>query len=725
MISAEKHRSIEIDVTANLLQAQKESHDLQLAAYVFGDARLLGMAELDARGKARIALQAPARVGDVRVLVGPRLAKGEKPGVSELVRRGAQEQHVQIGLQKPRDVEFTIPPILWKCWLRSAHFVKGTLLKRSTIGDSEIDLPVCDARVEIYEVDPLPLLIPRLPDAVLDRLRDLLVSPATDPALALGPAVALDAVSGDRLAAHAAAQEPARAPAALRRAAVSGSKVELRQALVEHTTAVRPLLWRYFPRLMTMQRVATATTDRCGHFQALFFQGCFTHDKPDLYFKATQKISATDEITIYEPRPVAAHTWWDHASGAEVTLYTAHPQAYTCAPCEPPPGPDTGRWVAFLAIGNTPLSRIHGTSKELADATPPAERAARLGLTGNGRPWGGLLRPRLEFSGALEAAGVTYYRVSWRRAGTGNFQPLQGGVQRYYRHEVGAPGDTFPAWSPVTLGPSTVNGETGLMKIPYASLLPAGASWEPPPGGNELVEHLSSAKFPTHELAPGLSFQASGAPAADTVDRSGLYELEVALFDQTGQRVDASELGIEFVVPTAPDPGGTIHTVNADDPALDLVHDGSMIITLRVDNNHCFADIAAPRAGTAVADACCGVLQAGAGASVTLGYTARHPHGFARYDFSVVRGVRPVVTRPYVPVDDPGTPASEDPNQVPLEVSVHALMTANPAPGCDPDGCTVAGFSENLHVYSLATDGWGSLSYLGASKVRAFVLSRA
>lgn len=39
-------------------------------------------------------------------------------------------------------------------------------------------------------------------------------------------------------------------------------------------------------------------------------------------------------------------------------------------------------------------------------------------------------------------------------------------------------------------------------------------------------------------------------------------------------------------------------------------------------------------------------------------------------------------------------------------------------------GCTVAGFSENLHVYSLATDGWGSLPHLGASKVRAFVLSR-
>jgi hypothetical protein len=226
-------------------------------------------------------------------------------------------------------------------------------------------------------------------------------------------------------------------------------------------------------------------------------------------------------------------------------------------------------------------------------------------------------------------------------------------------------------------------------------------------------------------LAPGLSLQSNGAPVPGTSDQSGLYELAVELFTQDGALVDVDALGIAFAVPDVPDLGGVITTVNADDPALDLVQGGRMIITLRVDNNGCFADIAAPRIGAHEADPCCGVLDAGAGGNVTLGYTAHHPHGFARYRFLVVRGVRTVVDTAYVPVDDPGTPANEDPIGAPVVRSVDFLMTSNPAPGCDPDGCTVAGFSENLHVSSLATDGWSSLSYLGASKVRAFVLSKA
>jgi hypothetical protein len=39
------------------------------------------------------------------------------------------------------------------------------------------------------------------------------------------------------------------------------------------------------------------------------------------------------------------------------------------------------------------------------------------------------------------------------------------------------------------------------------------------------------------------------------------------------------------------------------------------------------------------------------------------------------------------------------------------------------DGCPVAGFSENLHVYALATDGLSRLSGYDDGKVRAFVLA--
>lgn len=50
-----------------------------------------------------------------------------------------------------------------------------------------------------------------------------------------------------------------------------------------------------------------------------------------------------------------------------------------------------------------------------------------------------MLRPRLEFSNDLEAAGVRYYRLSWRKGSSGSFLPLTGQVHHYYRHDVVSP----------------------------------------------------------------------------------------------------------------------------------------------------------------------------------------------------------------------------------------------------------------------------------------------
>jgi hypothetical protein len=95
--------------------------------------------------------------------------------------------------------------------------------------------------------------------------------------------------------------------------------------------------------------------------------------------------------------------------------------------------------VLVWAIGNHPLSRIHGTSDQLQ----PTTDTTNLGLahtnltTAEGAsvdvPWGGLLRPRLEFDNRLRAnLGVKYYRVSWRKDTSGAFQPLTGEVHRHF-----------------------------------------------------------------------------------------------------------------------------------------------------------------------------------------------------------------------------------------------------------------------------------------------------
>lgn len=774
--------SLIIQVQAQLLDAARSEQKIEAVAYAFSsEARFLGQAPLSDKGEAKLTLQTNVPAGSVRVLVGPKLAdKGSDkaadkasdkaleraPDFAELMRRGALEQHFNYNPRlREFKAEFIVYEPIWLCWLRSAVFVQGKLLKKVEIGGEVVEFPVCNATVEIYEVDPLFILIPRLPLPVLDRLRDIIAHaripeppprleapvlgriprPGPDPLPLSMTGAQLRRLNTTTLAAHsheltndsAATLTKLSESTELRYIAQTGSQLQFQQALVQNPMLIRPLLCWLVPHLVTMQHVGTATTDSCGHFRTLFFQGCHNHDKPDLYFKATQMIFWPVHATIYAPKPVACHTWWNYVSGTEVTLYTSSPFARTCAPCPPVVGPSgQARWVAFLAIGGIPLSQIYGTSKALKDSTPPAELVAKRGLTADGRPWGGMLRPRLLFANELEALGVRHYQISWRRGFSGVFQPLQDGIQHYYRHDVNTPSGPMPAWTPYTLGPKPVPVGDGtevpdLTEVPYASVAPEGV-WDTPPSAGEIVEHLSSAKFPTHQFAQGLRFNGDGTPVGGTVDESGQYQLKVDLFNATGQPIDINALGIKFVVPDVPDLTGTIYTTDAE--PLGLVVGNSMIITLHVDNNRCFAQLPAPSIGSTFADECCGVLQSlDANDSVSMPYQAYHPHGFANYSLRVVRGVRTVIDRSHDPldatkplrVDDPGTLANEDPTGgSPYVMSVNDLMTTNLPVGCNPAGCLVAGFSENLYVDSTATDGWsGELGY-DASAVRAFVLSK-
>jgi hypothetical protein len=140
-----------------------------------------------------------------------------------------------------------------------------------------------------------------------------------------------------------------------------------------------------------------------------------------------------------------------------------------------------------------------------------------------------------------------------------------------------------------------------------------------------------------------------------------------------------------------------------------------MIINLHVSNNPCFASIDTPTIGAAGADPCCGVLRYTSNSdSVTMGYNALHPNNFATYSFNVVRGINNVVSD--------GNPVAS--SNTPIVRTVDHMMNHNLPTGCAIDGCPTAGFSENLDVDAMATDGWSRLHYLDANAVRAFVLSQ-
>ncbi len=700
-------RSLSLMLSAPLLDSQGSDRRPSTAAYAFSPGgRFLGQGAIDAKGQASFEVSLGDAPTGLRLLVGP--ATDDKlPSLEELLRRGAQERHLRVGLEEARlKVELPIHPDIWRPWLLGLCLVKGTLQKRVLRDGITVDLPVCRATVEIYEVDPIWILIPKLPKDLIDRLRDVLVNPIPmpDPPPEIFPGLgpipfpgprpgpgpdpapfALNLAETHRVDPVAiSALHEASGSTTLRFMALSGSDQAFRQSLIDHADLIRPILCWLHPTLVTTRRIGTAHTDDCGHFRTYIFKGFANPDQPDLYFRATQRLFGFFNVTIYAPTPIACHTWWDYVCGTEVSLYTSHPLAMTCSPCPPVIAGDN--WVLFMAIGNFPLSRIHGTGQALGAST-----STNLGLTDGEAPWGGLLRPRLEFDNSLrDSLGVKYYRLSWKRDAEPDtaYKHLNGAISRHYAHMIGTDLvlDAYP------LGPQTKGSEGNLFEIP-PSIPPLG-QWSIP----DAVEDTTSGKFNT--------VAADGTPILN-----GKVQVRVELFDAAGAPVTIGAKGIRYFVPTSMDLSGTIHTVDAS--TLGLVAGNAMVITLHVNNEACTASIAPPAIGGVIADPCCGVLKYGHGDSVTLAWQASQPHGFATYSFGVVRGVSGVYS----------SSGSVGGGSFSVSRTVDHLLNDNLPSGCAVDGCPVAGFSENLSVYAMATDGWSRQSQYDRSFVRAFVLA--
>jgi hypothetical protein len=561
---------------------------------------------LEAKAETTVRVPLGAEGTNVRLLVGPRL-EAEARSLAELARRGAVERHLRVDLKAQRlALAVQLDKIL--CWLRGLCSVNGTVIKRTTLGGQSIDLPVCNATVEVYEVDPFYVVLPKLPKWVIDRLRDIILhpiplpDPIPDPLPGPfpGPFPPDPGQGPDPFFSHAGAVIPRRfAPelsqqllsplqrqrtgqpfehshkeaavalaaveqaSTLRFAARTASDLEFSQVLLDHAALVRPIFCVLFPQFFTMQLVATAKTDDCGHFHTLFFIGCNNPDTPDLYFKVKQRFLNLFDITIYAPTPVPCYTWWNYQCGSEVTLVTHHPLAQTCSPCAPVVAGNN--WVLFVAIGQTSLNAIYGNSHTLQGST----NATNRGLTKNGAPFGGTLRPQLLFDNALrENLGVKYYRLFWRRVGAPGWIQMLEDVVRHYTYDVGGQ----PVSALYRLGPLSPPDApaANLFEIP-PSLPPQGV-WGPVIVPTDYQNGVFNTTLP----APGITYDADGNEVG--TDQSGKFEIRLELFDTAGNPVNIAGLGIKYFAPEVDNLTGTITTVDA--ATLGLVSGDAMVVTV-------------------------------------------------------------------------------------------------------------------------------------------------
>ena len=718
-----------VKVTTKLLQLKKGDEPPKLIAYAYSQGgRILDQKAIDAKGGSVLNFTIPNVRSRIRIVVGPEIGKidnGIKASLTELIRRGAKERFVCLEHKNCNsELTFEIIPDIWKCWLHSFCLVRGTLVKNVDTGNSVMDLPVCNARVEIYEVDPFFIWISKLSDIDIERMRKYILEPP--PPVKIPPVIQkwqllpLDGpvpipefnsvkpsnnlkknrlsfqknLSRDQSISDESQSTIFQNENILYGKARTASTSEFRNLLIEHSRLARPIYCLLFPNIVTKKLVAISTTDDCGNFQTFFFKGCNNSDLPDLYFRATQRIFIWN-IAIYDPKPIQCHTYWNYKCGKEVKLITKHPLAKTCLPCPPVNAPNN--WVLITAIGNHPLSQIHGTGQSLSGSTDEIN----IGLTDSGAPFGGFLRLRMEFDNSLrEDLNIKYYRVSWWKGEmqdfnplTDEFTPLTMECHRHYTHEI----DDDLVGEVLPLGPKEVNGAAHLFEIPPA--LPPKGQYSYP----NLLEDLTNAKFPSNAFLPGMD-------SDNPNDTSGKIQLKIDLFDEDGNLVDISAQNIKYRVPSSTDLSGTIETEDASIFGLikDENQDGlkSFIMTLHIDNNRCFSEIEDPRINGLLADEC-GVLKynSDSGDSVVMPFTASHPNGFARYNFRVVRGAAPNVA------SKSGLVGTGNSDSVTETIS---NLTGD---------CAVAGFSEILNVDAMATNGWSRLSGYDADKVRAFVLA--
>jgi hypothetical protein len=663
-----------------------------------------------------------------RILFAPPLAKNrtQAPTIAELERLRAYEPVWRFDPKKFEYELLPIPEFNWQWWWLCACRVRGRVVKSVNVHGVIQDMPVCHARVHVCEVDPLLLVIPRLPDDIIDRIRDELLEPRVpirfpiplpDP-----PPFRFDPHVVDVSPINVARMQPLRAappakqfasmavrragsevmlnpqplppkaapelPATMRAQLTSASTNFARQALLDNAVLLRPYLclwpwiWPYFYRC---DEVAVIYTDNNGRFDTTIFYPC-SGDHPDLYFWVEYCIGGA-WTTVYNP-PLRCNTWWDYVCGSDVTIRVSDPRVPWCGD----PNPLHGKQVAVLLIGNgvsmTEIQRVGAGANE--------------GLTTAGEPFGGSLEPHVWFGDALIGAGIDHYRWSYRRlTGADGVTPQIGAwtaldkdVVRHYG-EIMA--DSTLTFKPFLLGPDpdpTFAGQN-LFKIrPVNPPLNAGvvaSSWAPEVDGRS---NTASAFFLSHLLN-----------GSDVAAAAGKYELKLELFKSASpdSPVNLSDEGVLLKVPTIDGPFGAStvptqlvahHPAQFTDMEDRVIRDGAgkivaFRLVLRVDNNLCTAEIDSPTINTVLANDC-GVMYGASGAAVIMPYSAVHPNGFATYGFTLKRGI--------VPLDALAQSGTALPPGI-------FSQTASAGALLSPD-CPIAGFSEALHVWAMATDGW-------------------
>jgi len=128
------------------------------------------------------------------------------------------------------------------------------------------------------------------------------------------------------------------------------------------------------------------------------------------------------------------------------------------------------------------------------------------------------------------------------------------------------------------------------------------------------------------------------------------YKIKLEIYDINEVQVIPGPGSFDFIVPTGLDADGvTVLSRKAEDSEIE---NGGFVFYLHVDNNPCEPEIYEASVNS-VAVGPCGFISYAPGDDVHLSFKAKHTNGFARFEFTVVRGSSGYVANACAPLPSP------------------------------------------------------------------------
>ncbi|MBS1730894.1 MAG: hypothetical protein JSS67_08975 [Bacteroidetes bacterium] len=689
----------------------------------------------------------PEKLGKgTRLMIGsdiPKEFQNQKITSSFLLKMGAKEVpfHLSTGnkLLLPILPKFPFPLFHW-C------NIKGSLSKTFSIDNIPEVQPVCEARVHICEVDPFVWWWQKVPDPVfLDLINKLktvvqIPKPIPDPG-PIKPQISPSAIRPDiqshvvktisgkinnpelknfstsaiHLSSATKLESLPVLPDIVKNGIMSPSLTVAQNTIINNLHLLHPYfcLWPIFwPWLYRCDEIAVVTTDCLGKFEFPYFY--FENgDKPDIYIWVEVNING-EWITVYKPS-LPCGTYWDYACGTDINVRLTDSRIRPCV-CNPIQGNII--WMKNVNTG-TSIRAIQQNSASSGNQENAVGLNNYFSEFGNFKisPFGSTFPFIIQFGNGYPNSAATHYRWKYKRVKDAflnnvseGYAYLEGELFKNYTYQL--PNGNFATKS-FRLG---ADYDAGIPKY----IIPHVHATDDVP---ESTAEWNQDTYSIYINSPNFS--------------NGLYEFVFELTDNAGNLIPVNANDYVVTRNDAVDPPKTFPdevTIHADGlPENYLIKNFGGQATgfrflLRIDNQHCYANIIDALVGSGSTDTACGFGHFNdANHHARLRFFAGHPQNFGVYHFNVTKGnsgdVAVADSKGLLKSPGNGYSLSID---VPdadhgsaLEDLYHNQFNVDTL----LNGCPQAAFAEILGVWSTHTDGTNHLYNLDASDTAAIAIA--